>query len=116
MQKETYSEIDICIKFGSEPVPPQPLEKVGIALQTLHMQPLNALRHCPENGTCGWYIWGGEMLLTEPDFFQPLHVSHLPEYLPNLVPYLSLAPGWRVLLAQDQEDVWFDKELIQNAG
>ena len=109
-------ENTICIKYGSEPTPPHASDKVGIALQTLHLAPLNALRHQPENGTSGWYIWGGEELPSSPDFFQPLHFSHLIERVPNLVPYLSLAPGWRVLLASGQEDVWFDQGLIQNVG
>jgi len=112
MQKEAYSENDICIKVGSEPVPPQPLEKVGIALQTLHLQPLNALRHRPENGACGWYIWGGEQLSTAPDFFEPLHIKHLTDYCPEIIPYLGMGPGWRVLLAPNRVDVWFDEKLI----
>jgi hypothetical protein len=116
MQKETFTVNDICIKFGSKPLPPLATEKVGIALQTLHLLPLNALRHQPENGTSGWYIWGGGELPTAPDFFQPLHFSHLPQHLPNLLPYLSLAPGWRVLLAPGHEDVWYDEALLQNAG
>lgn len=116
MQNSVNLENTICIKYGSEPTPPHASDKVGIALQTLHLEPLNALRHHPENGTCGWYVWGGEELSSSPDFFQPLHFSHLIERVPNLVLYLSLAPGWRVLLAHGQEDVWFDQELIQNAG
>jgi hypothetical protein len=116
MQKETFTANDICIKFGSKPLPPLAAEKVGIALQTLHLLPLNALRHQPENGTSGWYIWGGSELSTATDFFQPLHFSHLAQRLPNLVPYLSLSPGWRVLLAPDHEDVWYDEALLQNVG
>lgn len=87
-------------------------EKVGIALGTLHLEPLNALRHPPENGTSGWYIWGGEELSADPDFFQPLHAAHLPEFVPQLVPFLALAPGWRVMLAPGQLEVWHDPELL----
>mgnify|MGYP006920741489 CR=1 FL=1 len=110
MQNESLANV-ICTRFGSIPMPPLPSEKVGIALQTLHLLPLNALRRHPEHGTCGWYIWGGE-LSTQPEFFQPLHFSHLFERLPNLVPYLSLAPGWRILLASNYEDVWYDETLV----
>jgi len=28
------------------------------------------------------------------------------------VPFLGLPPGWRVLLAPGQEEVWFDAELL----
>jgi hypothetical protein len=74
---------------------------------------LNALRHSPEGDTSGWYIWGGERLLDEPEFFKPLHVSHLAEYCPSLLPYIGLAPGWRVVLASGHEDVWYDQSLLK---
>src|SRR5262245_38243176 len=73
--------------------------KVGIALRTIGLMPINALRHSPVGDTCGWCIWCGEHFSEDPDFFQPLHVSHLEEYRRPFVPYLALAPGWRMLLA-----------------
>ncbi|WP_423842024.1 immunity protein Imm33 domain-containing protein [Acanthopleuribacter pedis] len=34
--------------------------KVGISLHVKsEIQPLNGLRHQPEKGTSGWYIWAG---------------------------------------------------------
>jgi len=100
-----------CETYGVDPVACEPDLKVGIALASLQQLPLNALRHRPEAGTAGWYIWGGE-LSDAPNFFQPLHASHLDEYVPGLLPYLALAPGWRVLLAPDQVEVWHDPALL----
>lgn len=105
------SQADICEKFGSAFAPPSEDERLGIAIDTLSQVPLNALRHHAENGTCGWYIWGGE-LSNSPDFFQALHVHHLVTHAPTIVPYLGLAPGWRVLLAPGHEDVWYDPALL----
>ena len=85
---------------------------MGTALSTLSLKPLNALRHQTEGESCGWYIWGGEELSQGPEFFQPVHVSHLPRYCSQLLPYLALAPGLRVLLAPGQEDVWYDALLL----
>ena len=109
---DSVSQKAVCVQYGSKFHPPFPLEKVGIALNTLGQLPLNALRHPAENGTCGWYIWGGEILSQEPDFFQPLHVQHLSERCPEVIPYLALAPGWRVLLAPSQVEVWFEEGLL----
>lgn len=106
------SQKAVCAQYGSEYTPPAPLEKVGIALETLGQFPLNALRHAAGNGTSGWYIWAGELLSQEPNFFQPLHVQHLSERCPAIIPYLALAPGWRVLLAPSQIDVWFEEGLL----
>lgn len=100
---DDISQKAVCVQYGSEFIPPPPNEKVGIAVDTLG--------HPTENGTCGWYIWGGA-LSQEPDFFQALHVRHLSECCPEIIPFLALAPGWRVLLAPTQIDVWFEEGLL----
>ena len=109
--KESFSQAEICEQYGSLLDPPGADQRLGIALSTLGLLPLNALRHQAENGTCGWYIWGGE-LLDAPDFFAPLHFNHLAEYAPALIPFMGLSPGWRVLLAPGQTDVWYDPALL----
>ncbi len=112
MAQASEEQVALCQRFGSPVATPAPNEKLGIAIATLSLKPLNALRHSPSKGTCGWYIWGGEVLSQRSDFFQPLHMSHLSEYCPTLLPYLALVPGWRVLLAPGQEEVWYDKSLL----
>ncbi len=102
----------ICEKYGAKPVACDGMEKLGIALVTIGKQPINGVRYEAENGTCGWYIWCGEELSEDTDFFKPLHVNHIEEYLPEIEPYLSLPPGYRFLIAPGQEDVWFDSSLI----
>jgi hypothetical protein len=108
---QPLSQAEICRRFGSPVDSPGEDERLGVALATLGLVPLNALRHMAENGTCGWYVWGGEYS-SHPDFFQPLHVHHIVEEAPELVPYLGLAPGWRVLLASGYTDVWYDVSLL----
>lgn len=102
----------VCKRFAAIPLPADPAEKVGIALQTHGRLPLNALRTHPENTTCGWYLWWGEEMGSDAGFFQPLHVHHLDRRCPEILPYLALPPGWRVQLAPDHEDVWFDDALL----
>ena len=115
-QTKTPTTIDlqhrVCERFRAKCTPVAPGSKAGIALQTRGLQPLNALRHPPDGGTCGWYVWWGDSLNEDPEFFQPLHVEHLPAQCPALVPYLSLPPGWRVQVAPGHEDAWFDAELL----
>jgi len=105
------SQSEVCEQLGSLFLPPAEDDLVGIALSTLSQLPLNALRHPQGHGTCGWYIWGGAYS-DDPEFFQPLHLHHVVEHVPQLVPYLALAVGWRVLLAPDQQDVWYDPALF----
>jgi hypothetical protein len=109
--KQHPSQSEICERFGSLFLPPGADQRFGIALATLGKVPLNALRHPSGQGTCGWYVWGGE-LSEDPGFFQPLHMLHVVEHAPQLVPYLALAPGWRVLLAPEQTEVWYDPALL----
>ena len=73
--------------------------------------PIHGLRHAPENGTCGWYLWTGEYSDADK-FFAPMHASHLTALFPDVLPYLGLAPGWRFLLARGHEDIWFDAALL----
>ena len=75
-------------------------------------EPLNGLRHPATDSTCGWYIWGGEDLRDDPDFFAPLCVEHLAEHCPEVIPFLALPPGWRFLIAPGQQDVWYDESLL----
>lgn len=106
-------QIGVCHRFDTECMPPEMEQKVGIALGSLKMVPLHAVRIQPDNGTCGWYIYGGDYS-QDADFYQPLHVAHIAEHCPQIVPYLGLPPGWRVLLAPGHEDVWFDGQLLKN--
>lgn len=112
----TPEQAATCNRFKAKVDVPAPQERVGIALSTLHLEPLNALRHKAGGNACGWYIWGGEELSTDPEFFSPVCVEHLGEYAPSLLPYLALAAGWRVLLAPGYEDVWFDQALLEEGA
>jgi hypothetical protein len=103
----------LCARLEVAYEPPAAADKVGIALSTLHLQPINGLRHLPENGTCGWYIWGGTELSQSADFFQPLHVAHLEQTCPDVLPYLALPPGHRFLIAPGYDDVWEDQSLVE---
>lgn len=103
----------ICQRFGVMYVPAPSWKNVGVARNVrAGALPINGLRHPPVGESTGWYLWAGEELSTAPDFFVPLHVEHLAEWCPDVLPYLALPPGWRFLLAPGYEDVWFDPTLL----
>jgi hypothetical protein len=105
---------DLARRFGIKASPPSPELKAGVAENVRSgLLPLNAMRCAPDTGTSGWFIWAGEVFSQDRDFFVPLHVAHLTAWRPEIVPYLVLPPGWRVLLAPGYEDVWFDEHLLQ---
>ena len=41
-----------------------------------------------------------------------VHVSHLVDRRASIMRYLGLPPGWRFLVADAYEDVWFDATLL----
>ncbi|MBO9468367.1 hypothetical protein J7443_24295 [Tropicibacter sp. R15_0] len=87
--------------------------KAGVEISTFSQNwPLNGLRHAEENGTNGWYIWGGETFPTADDAFAPYHGGHLLTLCPDIVPFLGLPPGFRFLIAPGYEDIWFDQSLL----
>lgn len=105
-------EQTVCEWVGVAPSPPKPNTKVGIALGSLGKGIIHGLRHPVTEDTNGWYIWCGE-LSTAEDFFSPLHVKHLVDYLPAVMEYLDLPPGYRFLIdSNDFKDVWFDNALL----
>nr|WP_294788927.1 hypothetical protein [uncultured Flavobacterium sp.] len=106
----------ICNNYGIKFEPCDLHLKVGISLNIIeknYEMPIHASRLCVENGTNGWYIWAGDYS-EDVDFFKPLHASHLEEFCPVFLPYLGLAPGTRVLIAEDGNyvDVWEDLSLL----
>ena len=96
-----------------EPRRPDPDEMLGLALETLRMTPLNGLRHPPADGASGWYIWGGETFSQSADFFSPIQVRHLSDYIRNVLPFLDLPPGYRFLIDdRGHKKAWFDGSLL----
>lgn len=107
------SQDNVCKKYGVSHHPSPSNLKIGIALNVRDgIVPINGLRHPPEADTTGWYIWAGDELSDAPDFFKPLHVEHLLEWCPKAMRYLGLPPGWRFLITNDYEDVWYDESLL----
>lgn len=103
----------LCARWKAPYLPTSRAQILGIARNVQdNIQPIHGLRHPARGETCGWYIWAGEWS-SKPDFFQPLHVSHLDEWCPEIVRFLGLAPGWRFLIDdQGYVDVWEDRALL----
>ncbi len=107
-------QLEICEKFNADFMESPLNLKVGIASNIKEgIFPINGLRINPEGDTTGWYIWAGETLSDDEDFFQPTHVEHLDSWNPLIKKFLGLSPGWRFLITNDYEDVWFDEKLLK---
>jgi hypothetical protein len=109
----TSEQAKVCSKFNADYEPIEPDSKLGVAMNVRSdLRPINGLRHPPKGDTSGWYLWAGEELSGSPDFFQPLHAAHISEWNSMVEKYLALPPGWRFIVAEDYEDVWFDATLL----
>lgn len=86
---------------------------LGLALDTIRTMPLNGLRYPPADGGSGWYIWGGENMSQSADFFSPIPVRDLSDYIPNILPFLDLPPGFRFQTdTRGHQRAWFDGSLL----
>ncbi|WP_460492962.1 immunity protein Imm33 domain-containing protein [Dactylosporangium cerinum] len=105
---------EVCRRFSVDPQAPVPGTMVAVAPSRGRDElPLHALRHPPAGNGNGWFLWRGDEIPQDDDaFFVPSHVEHVADLAPDLLPYLALPPGWRVLLAPDYEDVWFDADIL----
>jgi hypothetical protein len=105
---------DICAKFDVPFVDVDQSQTMGVAENVRHnVMPINGLRLSPDGDFSGWYIWAGTNMHPEDDdFYKPLHVSHIDNWNPLVSKYLGLAPGWRFLVAEGHEDVWFDPSIL----
>ncbi len=108
------AQLAMCARFGVQHASALPNTTLGVAQDALAGRlPLNGLRHPQQGDANGWFIWAGEELSQEHDYFAPMHAGHLGVLCPSVVPYLGLPPGWRFLIAPDHEDVWFDEALLR---
>ncbi|BCX73543.1 hypothetical protein KTJ16_06270 [Acinetobacter bereziniae] len=99
----------ICEKYNSKYIQLDDMEMVAFAMQSLGQQPIYAVRMVLEKEeNVSWFIHCGEYS-SASDFYQAIHVSHLHQYLPEILPYLALEPGFQVIIdKQGYEDVWLN--------
>jgi len=107
-------QLAICSKFQVAPEPLLLDDRLGIALKTLNLRPINGLRIPDLSGSCGWYIYEGSEPTDAPDFYQSLCVTHLNRCCEIAIPYLCLPRRWRFQIDTDgYEDVWRDEDLLK---
>lgn len=105
---------NICEKYKADYSPVTFNLMIGIS-DTLKegIMPINGERHLEEGSLTGWFIWAGEEFSESPDFFKPVHISHIEEQYSLIAKYLALPPGWRFQIDdKGYEDVWEDKEIL----
>ncbi|HFC8548897.1 TPA: hypothetical protein ACFRHE_000983 [Neisseria lactamica] len=110
-------QIIICKKYNTEIYPVSDVSKIGVAenVKQANLYPINGLRHRPKGDTNGWYIWAGENFSYNKNFFLPLYTFHLQIWRPEIIPFLTLPPGYRFLIGENgYEDVWFDELLLND--
>ena len=97
----------ICNKYSSKFCPLPPNEMVGIALDTLSLLPINGLRYpLDEGNNISWFIYCGDYSDAD-DFFKPIHISHLIEILPEVLPYLALEENFAFVIDKNgYEDIY----------
>ncbi|WP_107928796.1 immunity protein Imm33 domain-containing protein [Neisseria animaloris] len=99
----------ICEKYGSEFVAINENDMVAIAIDSVGLQPISGRREVKVTNDLDeitWFIYCGEYSDAD-DFFSPIHVSHLKDMLPEVLPYLALSEGFGFVIDNDgYEDVW----------
>ena len=97
----------LCEEYDSAYIQVQGDDVVAIAVDSLNQEPIVGIRKKPETEeNVAWFIYGGE-LGEGQDIFQTMTVRELQDILPEVLPYLALAEGYRFMIdREDYEDVW----------
>src|SRR4030095_9171791 len=95
----SYEEIEMhqrnyCESNNIPYLPAYRESNASLALSTQGLVPINGLRHPPEDGHNGWFLWSGAELSADPKFFSNVHVYHLMELRPEVLKFLGLPPGY----------------------
>lgn len=106
------AQAEICLAVGSAYVEAALDSSVVVAAETVRTFPLNGTRQPPGEGESGWRVWGGDGSPPQAAEFELMTVSDLQRVCPQILKYLALAPGWRVVWAPGEEDVRFDHQLL----
>ena len=103
----------VCERASTTPAYLLPTDRVAIARDfDVTRHPINGLRHPAHGNMCGWYLWAGDVLSQEPDYFNVICYEHMVAEEWDLLQYLALPAGWRFLTAPGHEDIWFDQALF----
>jgi hypothetical protein len=107
------TQLSLCEKYATRPQLLLQHDRLGIAIDTLSLAPINGLRIPALSGSSGWFIYGGDSPSEDPSFYQPLCVTHLSKHCEIAIPYMCLPAGWRFQIdANGYEDVWYDEALM----
>jgi len=106
-------QLDVCARNGAQPAFLAGEDRLAIGRNFDPKQfPVNGLRHPINQNMCGWYIWSGEELSQDADYFNVLCYAHLIAKRWEWLDYLALPTGWRFLTAPGHKDIWFDEALF----
>jgi hypothetical protein len=107
------TQIEICQKYHSQYEPVQPNDMVAVALQTIGQIPICGTRVIlTSNEKISWFFHCGEFS-EDDNFYQPIHVAHLNDLLPEVVSYLALEQGFRFVIdGKEYEDVWKENNNV----
>jgi hypothetical protein len=98
---------EICERFGA-PYLAAPFDSIaGVAIETFKAGAMPVYGVRIQEGE--WYIYAGEYSAAT-DFYKPVHIAHLVELYPQVLPYLGLGAGWKFIIDdQGYEDVWYEE-------
>ena len=104
----------ICAKFKADysPVGLGMKVWVGRTIFEEDLVPINGARQASEGDESGWYVWSGTERFDDPDFFVTMDVADLDDWCSYAMPYLALPAGYRFIIADEHEQVWFDKQML----
>jgi len=103
----TPEQADICKQYQSSIIPYSGDDMIAVALDSIGKQPIYGTRIHPEPGErISWFFHCGKHS-DSVDFYQPIHIQHLKDLIPDIEKYLCLDYGYKIIITPNgHEDVW----------
>ncbi len=105
------NQIEVCEKYSSNFSFPYLNQKVVISDGVLEGYPVEAVRYESPNHMSGWWITT-DLYNDDINTLKQVDLSELFLKRYDLIKYLALQNGFRFFMNQVNDDVWFDKEVL----
>lgn len=103
---------NLCKQYGVSPIFPTFNQNIVISKGVYEGLGVDAVRYPSPEYMTGWWITT-ELYDDNIDSLMNVHYFHVAFKRPDLIKYLALPYGFRFYITEQEKEIWFDKEVLE---